>query len=111
MSKDTLVYSTDPTKRKCPVCGQYECVCQTIEDRPLSGQTATLVIERKGRKGKTVTIVRGLKVNPFQLATIAKTLKQRIGTGGTAKQGQIEIQGDHREKVAMVLREMGVRIS
>jgi len=56
-----------------------------------------------------MTIIDGLKVNPAHLSDIAKTIKRKIGTGGTAKQGRIEIQGEHRNKVAALLQEMGVR--
>lgn len=110
MAKNSnLVYSTDSSKQKCPKCGQFECVCNEVKDGPLAGQTVKILIDRKGRKGKSVTIVEGLKVNPMHLADIAKTIKQKIGTGGTAKQGRIEIQGEHREKVAAVLQDMGVK--
>ena len=56
-----------------------------------------------------MTVVEGLRVNPMHLADIAKTIKQKIGTGGTAKQGRIEIQGEHRDKVATILQDMGVK--
>lgn len=110
MAKNSnLVYSTDSTKQKCPKCGQYDCICNKVEDGPLAGQTAKIMVDRKGRKGKSMTVVEGLKVNPMHLADIAKTIKQKIGAGGTAKQGRIEIQGEHRDKVAAVLQEMGVK--
>ncbi len=76
---------------------------------PLEGQQATLRIDRKGRKGKSVTVVEGLSVNPTHLGELAKELKQKLGTGGTAKQGRIEIQGEHREKIAELLQEKGVK--
>ncbi len=71
--------------------------------------TAKIMLDRKGRKGKSVTIVEGLKVNPQHLAEIGKSLKQFLGTGGTAKQGRIEIQGDFRKRVAEKLLEMGIK--
>jgi len=110
MKNSNLVYTTDHSREKCPKCGQYDCVCETSDEQPLSGQTAKITLDRKGRKGKSMTVVKGLKVNPNHLADIAKTIKQKIGTGGTAKEGRIEIQGDHRDKVATLLREMGVTI-
>ncbi len=110
MAKNSsLVYSTDSSQQKCPVCHQYECMCEQPDDGPLAGQSAKIMIDRKGRKGKSVTVVHGLKVNPTHLADIAKTIKQKIGAGGTAKQGRIEIQGEHRDKVAAVLQDMGVK--
>lgn len=76
---------------------------------PLDGQQVTIRIDRKGRKGKSVTVVEGLSVNPDHLAEIAKELKQSIGTGGTAKQGRIEIQGEHRDNVATILQQKGIK--
>jgi translation initiation factor 1 len=111
MTKSVLVYTTDASKQKCPTCGQYECRCQRTEDKPLAGQSAKIKIDRAGRKGKSVTVIEGLQVNPAHLAKIAKIIKQKLGTGGTAKEGHIEIQGDHREKVAALLGEMGVKIN
>lgn len=112
MTKSVLVYSTDASKSKCPVCGQYDCRCEKTEDKPLAltGQSARIRIDRAGRKGKSVTIIEGLRVNPSHLAEIAKTIKQKLGVGGTAKEGRIEIQGEQRDKVAVVLRDMGVKI-
>ena len=71
--------------------------------------TAKILLDRKGRKGKSMTVVEGLSVNPQHLADIAKQLKQFLGTGGTAKQGRIEIQGDHRKKVAEKLESLGFK--
>ncbi len=71
--------------------------------------TAKIMLDRKGRKGKNMTVVEGLSVNPQHLADIAKQLKQFLGTGGTAKQGRIEIQGDHRKKVAEKLESLGFK--
>ncbi len=109
MKNSQLVYSTNSNKHKCPTCGQYECICETKADAPLAGQTAKITIDRKGRKGKSMTVIEGLKVNPMHLAEIARLIKQKMGTGGTAKQGRIEIQGEHRDKVASILQEMGVK--
>ena len=76
---------------------------------PIEGQEVKIRIDRKGRKGKSVTVVEGLSVNPAHLAEIAKELKQKLGTGGTAKEGRIEIQGEHREKIAEILQEKGIK--
>lgn len=105
-----LVYSTDSQKRRCPECGKYECQCPAEKKTTLSGQVAKLYIDKKGRKGKSVTVVDGLSVNPAYLAEIARSIKQKIGTGGTAKQGRIEIQGDHLGKVKELLSFMGVKV-
>ncbi len=109
MKNSDLVYSTDPNREPCPNCGKYGCECETESETPLAGQTAALKIERKGRKGKSVTLVEDLQSNSFQLAELGKALKQYCGTGGTVKNGRIEIQGEHREKIAKKLDEMGIK--
>jgi len=70
------------------------------------GKTVRIKLDTKGRKGKSVTLVEGLQHNPTTMAEIARILKQHCGAGGTVKEGQIEIQGDQRERVAEKLREM-----
>jgi translation initiation factor 1 len=70
------------------------------------GKTVRVRLDTKGRKGKSVTLVEGLHHNPTTMGEIAKILKQHCGAGGTVKEGQIEIQGDQRERVADKLREM-----
>jgi translation initiation factor 1 len=57
----------------------------------------------KGRKGKTVSVISGLQLNAFEIAELARELKQRCGTGGTAKNDVIEIQGDHIENIVRFL--------
>jgi translation initiation factor 1 len=69
-------------------------------------KTVRIRLDTKGRKGKAVTVVEGLQHNPTTLGEIARILKQHCGAGGTVKEGQIEIQGDQRERVAEKLREM-----
>jgi translation initiation factor 1 len=70
------------------------------------GKTVRISLDTKGRKGKAVTLIEGLQHNPATMAEIARILKQYCGAGGTVKEGQIEIQGDQRERVAEKLREM-----
>ena len=69
-------------------------------------KTVRVTIDSKGRKGKSVTLVEGLQHNPTTMAEIARILKQHCGAGGTVKKGNIEIQGDQRDRVADKLREM-----
>jgi translation initiation factor 1 len=75
------------------------------------GKAVRILIDRKGRKGKTVTIVAGLQHNPDTMEEIGRILKQHCGAGGTVKEGNIEIQGDHRERVSAKLIEMNYRVS
>ena len=70
------------------------------------GKTVRIFLDTKGRKGKAVTVITGFQHNPETLGLIARTLKQALGTGGTVRGLDIEIQGDQREKAAVLLREM-----
>ncbi|MDP2209666.1 MAG: translation initiation factor [Bacteroidota bacterium] len=70
------------------------------------GKTVHVLLEKKGRKGKIVTIVSGLQHNPTTMEEIARILKQYCGAGGTVKEGNIEIQGDNRLRVTEKLREI-----
>jgi translation initiation factor 1 len=103
------VYSTDPDFKLCPRCQRYPCRCPQPRSLPPREQTASLHLEKKGRGGKTVTIIRGLQLSPEDLKSLGKTLKTACGTGGTLKDGDIEIQGDHRQKIAEKLRAMGYK--
>lgn len=76
---------------------------------PPNQQTAYLHRESKGRGGKTVTLVKNLTLSADDLKALATQLKQACGTGGTIKDGIIEIQGDHREKIAGVLIKLGYK--
>ena len=77
---------------------------------PPQQQTLYLHRESKGRGGKTVTLVKGLVLSDDDLKSLSKQLKQVCGTGGTFKDGVIEIQGEHREKIAEVLKQMGYKV-
>lgn len=104
------VYSTDPDfEKRCPRCGQYPCRCPKRVSLPPSQQTAAIQRERKGRGGKTVTVIRDLQLIPKDQKALAKQLKRACGSGGTVKEGVIEIQGDHRETVAQKLRALGYK--
>jgi translation initiation factor 1 len=98
-----IVYSTDPEPVKlCPRCGRDPCVCHKI-DLPARQQVAYVRRDRKGRAGKTVTVVYGLQHTPAKL-------KESCGAGGALKEYELEIQGDQREKVAAKLTELGYRV-
>jgi translation initiation factor 1 len=73
-------------------------------------QEAQIRREKKGRGGKTVTVVRNLQLTSSDLKALGKQLRQACGSGGTVKDGAIEIQGDHRERVAAVLGELGYKV-
>ncbi len=96
-----VVYSTDP--------GFNYVKDETSEEATLepSKQKLIVTIDRKGRGGKQVTLVSGFIGTEEDLADLGRTLKMKCGVGGTAKDGQITVQGDLREKVTSLLKEMG----
>jgi len=77
---------------------------------PPAQQTVYLHRESKGRGGKGVSLLKGLVLTETDMTTLAKTIKQSCGSGGTVKDGIIEIQGDQREKIAEVLRKLGYKV-
>ena len=96
-----VVYSTNPDY-------QYEYdEPQSIETLPASQQKLRVRIERNGRGGKTVTIVDKFVGTDTDLEALGKTLKTRCGVGGSAKEGQIIIQGDFRDRVVALLQDLG----
>jgi translation initiation factor 1 len=108
--ENRTVYSTDPNfSKRCPRCGNYPCRCPKPKSLPPQQQTAAIRREVKGRGGKTVTVIGGLTLTSEDLAALAKNLKQACGSGGTVKDGQIEIQGDHRQKIAARLQALGYK--
>ena len=77
---------------------------------PRGDGTVRVSRETKGRKGKGVTLISGIPLGAEALAALAKDLKQRCGTGGTVKDGVIEIQGDHRDRLVEELQSRGYRM-
>jgi translation initiation factor 1 len=104
-----LVYSTD-TGRACPDCAQpvLQCLCKRRAEVSVSADGIVRVSrETKGRAGKGVTLVKGLGLEGDALTTLAKALKATCGTGGTVKDGVVEVQGDHCDKVLAYLLTKG----
>ena len=81
-----------------------------VKSLPPGQQTAYLHRESKGRGGKTVTLVKNLVLSEKDIKVLAKKLKRACGTGGTIKDGIIEIQGEHRQKIAGLLRSQGYQV-
>jgi len=100
-----LVYSTDKG-RMCPTCRQAlaACVCHVKPARPAGDGIVRVSRETQGRKGKGVTVVRGLPGDDAALDDLARRLKALCGAGGTLKDGVVEVQGDHRERVVEYLQ-------
>jgi len=95
----------------CPGCGQPvgACVCQQAA-LPVSDGVVRVALETKGRKGKGVTVIRGVPLAADEMLTLCKQLKQRCGSGGTIKDGAIEVQGDHRPAVVETLAKRGWKV-
>lgn len=106
-----LVYSSE-SGRICPKCKKYfeHCNCgrqQQEKSAPRGDGIVRVGRETKGRKGKGVTLVTGVSLPVDELKLLAKELKQKCGTGGTLKDGVIEIQGDHRDTLIELLKTKG----
>jgi translation initiation factor 1 len=108
--RSRLVYST-ADGRTCPKCGWPEksCRCAAALDQPLppGRLTATLRLEKSGRGGKSVTVIDGLPRNRELLRSLAAELKRACGTGGTATETTVEIQGEVRERLRLLLAAKG----
>jgi len=105
-----LVYSTDGG-RMCPTCRQplSACNCAAAANSVLRGDGAVRVSrESKGRGGKTVTLVRGLDLDDAALQAMGKQLRTACGAGGTTKDGVLEVQGDHAQRVLAWLQQHGI---
>jgi len=103
-----LVYSTD-AGRMCPACRRpiAQCACGVATPAVPSDGIVRVSRETKGRGGKAVTLVKGLQLDAGMLAGLCRQLKAACGCGGTVKDGVIEVQGDHCERVVEFLKAQG----
>jgi translation initiation factor 1 len=104
-----LVYSTE-NGRMCPSCRKpvAACVCKLLTSSgPVGDGTVRVSRETKGRGGKAVTVIRGLTLDPAGLAALGKRLRTACGSGGTVKDGVLEVQGDHCDRVIDCLKKDG----
>ena len=104
-----LVYSTD-AGRMCPTCRRpvAQCACAAARRIAPAGDGIVRVSrETKGRGGKSVTLVKGLALDTPALTALAQQLKAACGSGGTVKDGVIEVQGEHRDRVIELLAAQG----
>jgi translation initiation factor 1 len=99
-----MVYSTNPDFRF--ETGEAE----EAETLPPAQQLLFIGIDRKQRKGKVVTLVTGFVGNDDDLQELGRELRKKCGTGGSAKEGEIIIQGDFKDRVAALLQEAGYKI-
>jgi len=116
-SETRLVYSSDGSHLKlCKKCGEDPCECQDSPENIVtidpSKTTLKIKLEKNQRGGKIVTVIHDLPFNPPYFEELAKKLKNHCGTGGTYKKegkGQIELQGDQREKAILFLEKLGLK--
>ncbi len=106
--KGGLVYSTE-SGSMCPDCrkSKNRCDCKKKQAPVPTDGVVRLMRQTKGRKGKGVTLVTGIPAAPAELKKIARALKQKCGSGGTVKDGVVEIQGDHRDVLEKELSALG----
>lgn len=98
-----VVYSTNPNY-------QYEGEAEEeAETLPPQQQNLRVQLDKKNRGGKMVTLITGFVGNDEDLKTLAKTLKTKCGVGGAAKDGEIMIQGDFRDKIMQILTNEGYK--
>lgn len=106
----SIVYSTGigPICAGCrrPVA---QCACKSAKGKPVRPDAAVVRVGRQtqGRAGKAVTVISGLTLGPDALEALAAELKRRCGSGGTVRDGAIEIQGEHRDRLVRELIQRG----
>ncbi len=105
--KSRLVWTSDPEAAKKL---RQEPVIDAKADHDPSKQTIRVVIDRKRRAGKSVTVASGFQLTAASLSDLAASLKKRCGAGGTAGKGEIEIQGDHLARVGSELERLGYKV-
>ncbi len=110
-NNSVTVYSTEHGKY-CPSCNKpfKKCNCKATAPVRKSDGIVRISRQTKGRKGKGVTLIDGIPLTDAPLKSLAKELKQKCGTGGTVKNGSIEIQGDHRDLLMDELKNRGYTV-
>jgi len=101
--RDGMVYSTSDDF-------EFQTDSNEEQDRVAPNQqNLKVLLDKKARAGKKVTLIEGFVGNDIELAVLGKLLKNKCGVGGSAKDGEIMIQGDHRDKVVMILQTEGYK--
>ena len=98
-----IMYSTDPSF-------SYEEEVNRTESLPNNQQDLRVMLDRKNRGGKAVTLITGYRGSDEDLQVLGKMLKTKCGVGGSAKDGEIIIQGDVRDKVVLMLQKDGYKV-
>ena len=96
----------------CPACRRpvAHCICSSARAVPAKDSVVRVSLDTKGRAGKGVTVVRGLALDTTALAFLGKQLRAACGSGGTVKDGSIEVQGDHCARVMSLLQDQGFAV-
>jgi translation initiation factor 1 len=102
-----LVWTSDPEAAKKL---REEGKLDQGKDVEPAKQTIRVAVDKKRRAGKTVTVANGFQHTSESLAKLAAALKKKCGSGGTAKDGEIEIQGEHVARVSEELKKLGYRV-
>ena len=113
MPQDRIVYSTDGGRHdRCSNCRRRldACVCPKGHPTAQGDGIVRIARDRHRRRGKTVTVISGIPESAASLDVLGAALKRLCGSGGSVKDGTIEIQGDHRERLAARLTELGYRV-
>ena len=87
-----------------------QCACRTPQGHAARDGVVRVSRDVAGRKGKGVSVVSGLPLGPPELEALAAVLKKRCGSGGTVREGRIEIQGEHRERIVAELGKLGYKV-
>ena len=105
-----LVYSTT-SGRMCPACRQpiSHCTCK-VRVLPAADGVVRVSLQTKGRGGKSVTLVKGLPIDAAALAVLGKQLRAACGSGGTVKDGVVEVQGDHVVTIMATLQSQNYNV-
>lgn len=103
-----IVYSSEQG-RSCPDCGKGidRCRCRSSASAPPTAGRVRVGRQTQGRRGKGVTVITGLPLSADELERLARELKRSCGSGGTVRDGAIEIQGDHRDSLVRELERRG----
>ena len=115
MTKDPVVWSSETgdqrPKQKQELQHKKETKTSALgSSLPAKQQTIHLHRDSKHRAGKGVVLIKGLQLTEMDLTNLAKTIKQACGSGGTIKDGIIEIQGDQRDKISQLLQNLGYKV-
>jgi len=112
VDRNKLVYSSDEGRLPdvCPRCRSKPCRCLNAKPAALEPQSATIQRSSRGRAGKQVTLISGLALPAEQLNELGAALRKHCGTGGTVKDGLIELQGDQRQAAQTYLQKLGYKI-